>query len=154
MEGKPGNLGEGQPLIKAKVKIESKIGRSSHSDREIYDFITDFNNFRTLLPEGKVKGWESDGDRCSFEVDPLGRTGLQILEKKPCSLVKIASVPEFSRYQFTIWIQLKRMAERDTRIRITIEPHVSQLLMPMIKGPLNLFVNGLIDKMEDFDFSS
>jgi hypothetical protein len=135
------------------VKIESKIGKSPHSDREIFEFITDFDNFKSLLPEGKVSGWESSGDRCSFQVDPLGRTGLQILEKTPYSLVKYASVPEFSKYQFTIWIQLKTVTGGDTRIKITIEPHVTQMLIPMIRGPLKLFVNGLIDKIEGFNFT-
>jgi len=134
------------------VKIESRIGKSSHSDQQIYGFITDFNNFKTLLPEGKVSGWESSGDRCSFQVDPLGRTGLQIIEKSPYSVVKIASIPEFSRYQFSIWIQLKQVAENDTRIKITVEPHVNKMLLPMLKAPLKLFVNGLIDKMEGYSF--
>lgn len=134
------------------MKIESKIGKSSHSDQQIYGFITDFNNFQTLLPEGKVSGWESSGDRCSFQVDPLGRTGLQIIEKSPYSVVKIASIPEFSRYQFSIWIQLKQVAENDTRIKITVEPHVNKMLLPMLKAPLKLFVNGLIDKMEGYSF--
>ena len=134
------------------MKIESRIGKSVHSDQKIYSYITDFNNFKELLPEGKVSGWESSEDQCSFQVDPLGRTGLQMVQKNPHSLVKIASRPEFSKYQFSIWIQLKRVAENDTRIKITIEPHVNQMLLPMIKGPLKLFVNSLIDKMEGFSF--
>jgi len=147
-------MGTGQPIIKAAMKIESRIGKSASSDRTIYEFITNFDHFKSLLPEGKVSGWESSGDRCSFQVEPLGRTGLQILEKQPHSLVKVASIPEFSKYQFTIWIQLKQVAEGDTRIKITVEPHVNQFLIPMIKGPLKLFVNGLIDKIEGFDFST
>jgi hypothetical protein len=154
MEGASFNLETLVHLRKCEVKIESKIGRSAYSDQEIYAFITDFNNFKTLLPEDRVSGWESSGDQCSFQVDPLGRTGLQILEKTPSSLVKIASIPEFSKYQFTIWIQIKQVATGDTRIKITIEPHVNQMLLPMVKGPLKLFVNGLIDKMEKFDFST
>ena len=134
------------------MKIESKIGKSGHSDHQIYKFLTDFNNFKDLLPEGKVSGWESSEDRCSFQVDPLGRTGLQIVEKSPSSLVKIASIPEFSSYQFSIWIQLKQVSENDTRIKVTVEPHVNKMLLPMIKSPLKLFVNGLIDKMEGFSF--
>ncbi len=134
------------------MKIESKIGKSGHSDQQIYKFITDFNNFKDLLPEGKVSGWESSIDRCSFQVDPLGRTGLQMVEKSPNSLVKIASIPEFSSYQFSIWIQLKQVTENDTRIKVTVEPHVNKMLLPMIKSPLKLFVNGLIDKMEGFSF--
>ena len=136
------------------VKIESKIGKSAHSDKQIYDFISDFNNFKSLLPEGRVSGWEASEDRCSFNVDPVGRTGLQFIEKSPHKLLKIASMPEFSKYQFNIWIQIKKVAENDSRVKITIEPLVNKMLLPMIKSPLKLFVNGLINKIEGFDFST
>ena len=134
------------------MKIESRIGKSASTDRQIYDFITDFNNFRDLLPEDKVTGWESSADRCSFHVDPVGRTGLQIVQKEPHSLVKIASIPEFSSYQFTIWIQLKQLEEDDTRVKITIEPQVNAMLLPMIKSPLKKFADSLVDKIETFRF--
>lgn len=134
------------------MKIESRIGKSASTDKQIYDFITDFNNFRDLLPEDKVTGWESSVDRCSFHVDPVGRTGLQIIQKEPYSLVKIASIPEFSSYQFTIWIQLKQLAEKDTRVKITIEPQVNAMLLPMIKSPLKKFADSLVDKIETFSF--
>jgi carbon monoxide dehydrogenase subunit G len=136
------------------LKIESKIGKSAHSDQEIYAFITDFNNFRALIPADKVSQWESTEDQCSFHVDPLGTTGLEMVEKKPFSLVKMASLRSYSNHQFTIWIQLKSVAEKDTRIKITIEPQVNKMLIPMIKGPLKKFVDGLVAKIETFDFGS
>ena len=135
------------------MKIESKIGKSASSDEVIYAFIGNFHNFKDLLPADKVSGWESSEEKCSFQVDPLGRTGLMIVEKAPYSLVKMSSDPEFSKYQFTIWIQLKKVASDDTRIKITIEPLVNKMLMPMVKGPLKKLVNGLIDKMESYDFT-
>ena len=135
------------------MKIESKIGKSAYSDELIYNFASNFHNFKDLLPEGKVSGWESSEDQCSFNVDPLGRTGLRIIEKTPFSLIKIASRPEFSKYQFTIWIQLKEVSDNDTRIRVTVEPHVNQMLLPMIKIPLKKFVDTLVSKIETFDFS-
>lgn len=135
------------------MKIESKIGKASYSDHEIYSFITDFNNFKELLPAGKVSQWESTEEQCSFQVDPLGRVGLEIIEKTPSSLVKMASLRSYSNHQFNIWIQLKFLAEKDTRIRITIEPQVNKMLLPMIKVPLKKFVDGLIDKIETFDFT-
>ena len=117
------------------MKIESKIGKSEYSDRDIYVFITNFNNFRELIPADKVSNWESTEDQCSFQVDPLGRTGLEIIEKKPSSLVKMASLKSYSNHQFTIWIQLKSLSEKDTRVKISIEPQVNKMLIPMIKGP-------------------
>lgn len=136
------------------MKIESKIGKSEYSDQEIYSFISNFNNFKDLLPEGKVSAWESSEDECSFNVDPLGRTGLRMVEKNPNSLIKISSRPEFSKYQFTIWIQLKKVTETDTRIKVTVEPHVNQMMLPMLKIPLKKFVDTLVKKMESFDFSA
>ncbi|MCD4711210.1 MAG: hypothetical protein K8R52_10210 [Bacteroidales bacterium] len=135
------------------MKIESRIGKSVSSDQQIYAFITNFHNFKELLPADKVSGWESSEEKCSFQVDPLGRTGLMIIEKKPYSLVKMSSDPEFSSYQFTIWIQLKKVAPDDTRIKITIEPLVNKMLIPMVKVPLKKLANGLIDKMESYDFA-
>jgi hypothetical protein len=134
------------------MKIESKIGKSASSDQQIFAFISNFHNFKDLLPADKVSGWEASEEKCSFQVDPLGRTGLIIVEKKPDSLVKMSSDPEFSKYQFTIWIQLKKVATDDTRIKITIEPLVNKMLLPMVKMPLKKLADGLVDKMESFDF--
>jgi hypothetical protein len=135
------------------MKIESKIGKSAVSDQKIYDFISNFHNFKELLPQDKVSGWESSEEKCSFQVDPLGRTGLIIVEKKPCTLVKMSSDPEFSKYQYTIWIQLKKVSHDDTRIKITIEPLVNKMMLPMVRLPLKKLADGLIDKMESFDFT-
>ncbi len=134
------------------MKIESKIGKSANSDVKIYKFITNFHNFKELLPAGKVSGWEASEDKCSFNVDPLGRTGLIIIEKEPHKLIKMVSDPEYSSYQFNIWIQLKKVAENDTRVKVTIEPLVNKMLLPMLKLPLKKLADGIIDKVEGFNF--
>jgi len=136
------------------MKIESKIGKSASNDQQIFAFISNFHNFKDLLPADKVSGWEASEEKCSFQVDPLGRTGLMIVEKKPYSLVKMSSDPEFSSYQFTIWIQLKKVTADDTRIKITIEPLVNKMMLPMLKIPLKKLADGIIDKMEAFDFTT
>ncbi|MFO7671740.1 MAG: hypothetical protein R6W31_18925 [Bacteroidales bacterium] len=134
------------------MKIESKIGKSTFSDLKIYRFITNFHNFKELLPADKVTGWEASEDKCSFNVDPLGRTGLMIIEKEPHKLIKIVSDPEYSKYQFNIWIQLKKVAENDTRVKVTIEPLVNKMLLPMLRLPLKKLADGIINKIETFDF--
>jgi len=134
------------------MKIESKIGKSESSDEKIYNFISDFDNFKDLLPPDRVTDWESSGDKCSFRVDPVGRISLQIIEKEPYSLVKMSSVPALSPHEFSMWVQLIKVAENDTRIKITIEPRVNAMLLPMIKSPLKKFVDSLIDRMEAYSF--
>jgi hypothetical protein len=136
------------------MKIESRIGKSEFTDQDIYRFITNFHNFKDLLPADRVSGWEASEERCSFIVEPLGRTGLMIVEKQEHSLVKMVSDPEFSSYQFTIWVQLKAAGPQDTRIKVTVEPQVNRMLLPMIRGPLQKFADGIVAKIEGFDFGN
>jgi hypothetical protein len=135
------------------MKIESKIGKSKHTDREIYQFVTDFNNFKEFIPEDQVMDWESTEDSCTFRIDPVGKTGIKIIEKDPYRLVKVSSIPGLSQYDFTIWIQLLNKGGNETNIKITIEPRVNQMLLPFIKTPLKDFADGLIDRIENFNFS-
>lgn len=127
-------------------KIESKITRSEHSDQKLYDFITDFNNFESLIPEDKVKNWQSDKESCSFSIDGIGSAGLKIIEKEPNKLVKITSEGS-SPVNFLMWIQLKKVDDNDTRIKITIDPQVNMMMMTMVKKPLQEFVDMLAERM-------
>ena len=111
-----------------------------------------FTISRSSFRPTRSTGWEASEDKCSFNVEPLGRTGLMIVEKEPHKLIKMVSDPEFSSYQFNIWIQLKKVAENDTRIKVTIEPLVSKMLLPMLRLPLKKLADGIINKIEAFDF--
>jgi len=135
------------------MKIESKTGTSACSDINIYNFITDFNNFKNLIPANQVTGWNSTRESCSFSMDPVGKTGFKIVEREPYKLVKVSSIPE-SKYAFNIWFQLVKSEPDQTRIRITIEPLINQMFLPFVKSPLKQFVDRLIDSIEQFDFSS
>jgi hypothetical protein len=134
------------------MKIESKIGKSESGSEIIYNFITDFRNFKNIIPQDKVSDWQADEESCSFKLDPLGKMGMKIFEKEPHKLIKISSDPAVSQYNFTMWIQIKEAGPEDSRIKITIEPDISKMLIPMVKGPLKKFVDSLVDKMENFNY--
>ncbi len=135
------------------MKIESRIGRSRFPEEKIYNFLGNFNNFRQFLPEEKVKNWESTEESCSFEVQPLGRTGLQIVEKEPYKLIKISTDPAYSKYNLSMWIQIKTSEPGDTRIKLTAEPHINPMLAGMIQGQVKLFLDKIVDRIETFDFT-
>lgn len=136
------------------MKIESKIGKSKFSDEQIYTFITDFRNFHNIIPREKVSDWTADQDSCSFKIDPVGKLGMKVIEKEEFKLIKVSSDPAVSQYNFNMWIQIKAVEPDDSRIKITMEPLVNKMLLPMVKSPLKQFVDSLIDKIETFDFNA
>ncbi|MBE0655991.1 MAG: SRPBCC family protein [Bacteroidales bacterium] len=127
-------------------KIESEVTRSEMNDEELFLFISDFNNFEHLLPADKVKDWKSDGESCSFTIDGIGSAGLRIIEKDPSKMIKISSEGG-SPINFKMWIQLKKMEENDTRVKVTIDPDINIMLMAMVKNPLKEFVDMLAEQI-------
>lgn len=136
------------------MKIESKIGKSDSGSETIYSFICDFRNFKNIVPQDKISDWHADEDSCSFKVDPVGKMGMKIFEKEPSKLIKIKSDPSASQYNFTMWVQINEAGPLDSRIKITLQPEISKMLIPMVKGPLKQFVDSLVEKMETFDFAN
>jgi len=133
------------------AKIESKIGKINKSDDRVYEFLSDFNNFGHLIPDDKVSDWQADHESCSFKVEGIGSAAMRITEKEPNKLIKISSEGK-TPISFLLWIQLKKVEENDTRIKITVEPQVNPMMITMVKKPLKSFVDSLVDKAEQFPF--
>jgi carbon monoxide dehydrogenase subunit G len=128
-------------------KVESRTGIIKESEEKIYKFLSDFNNFRHIVPEEQVKNWESDGDTCKFDVEGIGSVGLKIIEKEPNKLIKMTGEGD-KPVPFIVWIQIKELAEKDSRIRITAEVQINPLMASMLKSPLQKFVDTLVSQAE------
>jgi len=132
-------------------KIESRIGKIQASEEKIYTFLSNFNNFRKLIPEDRVKDWESTEETCSFSLEGIGQFGLRIIEKEPNKLIKITS-DDKTPVSFSLWTQIKEVQENDSRLKITVDVNVNPFMAVMIKNPLQTFVDSLIDQAEKLTY--
>ena len=133
------------------MKLESKIGKIETTDERIYTFLTNFDNFKHLIPPDKVRNWQSDELSCRFTIDPIGETGIRIVEKEPFKLIKLTSLEE-SKLNFCFWVQLKMPAEHDTRIKLTLEADLNPMLQMVAKNPLQEFLDKLVDQLSKYPF--
>ncbi|MCG8700348.1 MAG: SRPBCC family protein [Bacteroidales bacterium] len=128
------------------MKLESKIGKIENSDERIFNFLSDFENIKKLVPEDKVENWESGEDWCTFSVNPVGKTGVKIVEKEEFKLLKFTSIEE-SQYNFFFWLQLKQVSENDTRVKLTLDVNLNAMVQMMAKKPLKEFLDKLVDQL-------
>jgi carbon monoxide dehydrogenase subunit G len=133
------------------MKVESKIGKLEYSDEKIYNFLTNFNNFKHLIPVEKVKNWYSDEMSCRFKVDFVGETGVKILEKTPFSLIKLTNIEE-SKYDFYFWVQLKKLEEEVTGLKLIMEAKLNPMMEMMAKKPLQEFLDKVVDQLSKYKF--
>jgi carbon monoxide dehydrogenase subunit G len=134
------------------TKVESKIGKIASSSEKVFNFFSNFNNYKKLIPPDKVKNWEADEDYCRFTVEGIGATGLKIIEKTPFTIIKIIGI-EGSKFDFFFWIQLKEVANDDTRIKLTIKAELNPMLKMVASKPLQNFVDSLVDQIEKIPFN-
>ena len=133
------------------IKLESKIGKINNTEENTYNFLSDFNNFKELIPEDKIRDWESTEDSCSFAVEGIGGASMQIIEKQPYGLIKVLSNVN-NNIDFNFWIQLKQAGENNTRIKLTIKADINPMMQMLVKRPLQTFLDSLIEQLEKLEF--
>lgn len=133
------------------TRIESKIGVVKQPAEKIFNYISNFNNFSQLIPEDKVKDFESTDDTCRFKVEGIGQAGLRIIEKEPNKLIKISSDEE-TTFDLLLWIQIKEIEPGDSRLKITTEVNLNPMMATMVRKPLKNFIDTLIDQAEKINY--
>jgi carbon monoxide dehydrogenase subunit G len=129
------------------TKFESRVGSISSSDEKIYNFLSNFNNFKNFIPADKVENFESSEDSCKFKVPGMGGIGLRIVEREPFKTIKVSG-DGMANQQFLLWIQLKQMDEADTKIKLTLKADLNPMIKMMASKPLQEFLDKLVDAME------
>lgn len=115
----------------------SEVKLIPHSEERVYRMLSDLSNLERVkdrIPQDKIKDFEFDSDSCSFAVDPVGRIKFQIVEREPSKLVKFATTN--SPIPLFLWIQLREVAENDTRLKLTVRADLNPFLKPMVSKPL------------------
>ena len=126
---------------------ESDIKTISSSEEMVFGILSDLNNLKKLqdnkeLSE-KIKDLEFNTDSCTFNVDGFGRVGFKIIEREPFSTIKFAgdNVP----VQINVWIQLKQVADNDTRMKITLKAELPAMVKMMVGNKLQDGVNAIAE---------
>ena len=132
-------------------KYTSKTGKIFKSDELIYNFLTDFNNLKSVIPEDKVKDFEATEDTCKFKIEGMGQAGLKIIEKEANKLIKITSNGK-SPFSFFFWIQLKPIedSEKETAIRLTIDANLNPMMKMMVGKHLQKGIDAMVDQIVTF----
>ncbi|MDK2842990.1 MAG: hypothetical protein PWQ17_2496 [Anaerophaga sp.] len=132
------------------TRFESDIKTVPHSASKVYEVLSNFDNFESLLPSDKIQNWESFGDRCRFEVTGIGQIGLKIVDKEPEKTIKYTAdgtVP----FNFFLWVQLKH-AEASSKVKVTLDADLNPMIKMVAKGPLEKFVGLLADAIASHSY--
>lgn len=132
------------------AKFESRTGKIAESSSKVYRFITDIRNFERFIPKGTVHDWNATSEECSFEVSPVGRVKMSIVNREANSMVKYGG-DGLNGTEFFMWVQMKEIAPGDTRVKLTIKADINPVIKMMAQKPVNDFLEKLVKGVESFN---
>lgn len=124
------------------TKIESEEAVINRPASEIYNFLSDFNNFKSIMPE-QVVDWKSTENDCSFTIKGMASLGMEFEEKVPASLIKIKQKGK-APFDFTIHCMLDQATENSTKLKLAMDADLNPFLKMMAEKPLKKFLDTLV----------
>lgn len=128
------------------TKFESSVKHVQASQEAVYAKLSDLSNLEHLkdrIPADKVNNLSFDSDSLSFEVSPVGKITLEIVEREPCKCIKFGTT--VSPLPFNLWIQILPVTETECKMKLTIGMELNPFMKAMVQKPLQ---EGL-EKMAD-----
>jgi carbon monoxide dehydrogenase subunit G len=129
------------------TRIESDKTSINKSSREIFEFLSNFNNFEKLMPE-QVTDWKSSEDECSFTISGMASLGMKITEKKPNDYIKVVrngSAP----FDFTLECMMSEKNPSESEVQLAFNAELNPMLKMMAVKPLTNFLNLLVGRLKD-----
>ena len=124
------------------TEFVSEIKAIPQNEDRIFAMLSDLSNLERVkdrIPQDKIKDFEFDSDSCSFAVNPVGKITFQIVEREPNKTIKFTTTK--SPVPLLLWIQLKQVAEMDTRMRLTVRAELNPFIQQMVSKPLQEALN-------------
>ena len=138
----------------AEVKYESKITSAKASAAAVYHTLSDMRSIervRDLIPQDKIKDLEFDADYVRFKVDGLGqKICIRIVEREENKTVKFGA--EGAPVQANMWIQMKQVAELDTRLKLTLKADLPMMFKMMLDKKLQEGLDQAADMLAQMPF--
>jgi hypothetical protein len=119
------------------------IGRT---DVFVFDFLSDFNNFRKLMPP-QVTDWKSDGESCSFNIQNMATLGMRFKEKNPHQHLFIQSDGKVP-FDFDLQCFIDKVNEHACSAVLEFNADLSPMLKMIAQKPLENFINILAQQLK------
>ena len=129
------------------TKIESEKVEISNSTENIFNYLSDFNNFQKLMPS-QVTNWTSTTEECSFTINGMATIGMKIIDKTPFSKITITSNGKVP-FEFKLFVLLTEKDANNCVGQLTFESDMNPMIKMMVEKPLGNFFNMLAQKMKD-----
>jgi ribosome-associated toxin RatA of RatAB toxin-antitoxin module len=127
------------------MNLESPKVSVQKSAQELFDLLTNVENFNQLMPENIAKFEVIGNDSFIFGLKGMPEIKLVLKEKTPPTKVVLAS--DSDKFPFTLTSLINEVSESSSEVKLDFEGDFNPMMAMMIKGPIQKFIETLAENM-------
>ncbi len=127
------------------MHIESPKKIVAKSSKEVFEFLIDFKNFETLMPENTSKFELINEDRFLFALKGMPEIVLQRKDQNPYDKVVLGAASD--KLPFTLTANIVAVEEHKSEVVLSFEGEFNAMMAMMIKAPITNFIGTLSDNL-------
>lgn len=123
------------------MNLESPKVNVKKNQAEMYQFLTQVENYKQLMPESMEKFEITTPDAFLFALKGMPQIELKIQETHEPELVVLGSTSE--KFNFTLNIVIEASGEDSSDVQLLFDGKFNAMMSMMVKGPLQKFITTL-----------
>ncbi len=126
------------------MNLESTKVSVSKSSKEVFEFLSNLQNFEQLMPENTQK-FEVEGDSFLFGLKGMPEIRLVLKEKTAFSNITLGAAS--SKLPFTLSANISELADDKCEVQLSFNGDFNPMMAMMVKKPLTKFIEVLAENI-------
>ena len=127
------------------MNLESPKVNVDKSQQELFNFLTDVENYEQIMPESKEKFEVKSSDTFAFALKGMPEIWLQIKEKRKPNLIVLGSTSD--KFDFSLDVVIEDAGNDKSQAQLFFNGKFNAMMAMMVKGPLNKFIGSLAENI-------
>lgn len=130
----------------ASFTLSSETHSTVSTIQALFDFLGDFKNFASILPEDKVENFTYAGDQCSFSIRGITPMTIKLVDKQPHRFILFSS-EGLAKFNFSLKADFEGTAEAAGKCCIHLSGDLNPIILSMARKPLEGLANTMALKL-------
>lgn len=128
------------------MNLESPKVILDKTPKEAYNFLSQVENFESLMPENISKFEVLEKDKFIFALKGMPEIILKKKEEIPHSKIVLGAAG--GKLDFSLTSHISEISENQSEIQLSFQGEFNAMMAMMIKGPISKFIETLATKMK------
>ena len=127
------------------MELESQKVTVQKSQQELYNYLTQVENYEQLMPESKEKFEVKSKDTFAFALKGMPEIELQIQDTREPDLIVLGSTSD--KFNFSLDVVIGDAGANQSEAQLFFHGKFNAMMSMMVKGPLKKFIGNLSENV-------